>query len=1050
MTCSILVSAQIKSLSAKVLGINNLPLEFATISFKSSKLVSYTNTLGEFTLSIPLSPDTLIISHIGYNTLKIATNSMKDQNHVFNLEVSSAHLSEIIVNTGYESIPKERVTGSFKTIDNSLLNQIVSTNIFARLEGVSGIYFDRRNGNEILSIRGRSTLMADANVLVIVDNFPYDGDISNINPNDVESITVLKDAAAASIWGVRAGNGVIVITTKSGKINRESVLEFNTNYTLISKPDLHYAPSISSSDFIDLEMFLYDKKFYTSTINGTRKEIVSPAVEILLQRDAGVLSQNQAMEKLNQLKLKDSRTDFDKYFYQVGINQQYALSYKGGTSKYAYLFSFGWDKNRSSSVRNGNERLNLKFDNSLLLTKTINFQIAVNYSQINTENNNPGYFGIQPASKVLFPYASLIDQNSNYETIPKDYRLSYLSSLESLPLLDWYYRPLEELYLADNSSIQKDIRINTGLTYSIGKGINISAKYQHEIQDLQQQNFYSPNSYTARNLINLYTTRASGNFKLAVPLGGIQDRTYGELNSQSFRAQINYSKKWNLDSELNVIGGLEVRQKKSRTNAYRLFGFSEENLTFQMVNTSDLLPTFDNLRGNSRVPNGILLSDLTYRYVSYFGNATYSVFKKYNLTASARKDASNIFGVTANQKGVPLWSTGISWDIDKEKFYTNEIFPKIKVRVSYGFSGNVDHSLSALPTFTYASNSYMTGLYYANLYNPGNPELQWEKTSTLNIGVDMTSSRRISGTLDFFKKKGTNLIGQSPIDPTTGVTTPMGEFAFKGNVADMETYGFDLEINTQPFKGKVSVHSDILVNYSENKLTKYKTPLGTANSYVGIYNSVSPIEGNTLNGVYSFKFAGLDPKTGDPLGYFDGDISKNYQAILNSSVSTLKYHGSAIPRVFTSFRNSIAYNKFELSLNILGKWGYYFRKSTVNYNSLFTNWLGHEDYEKRWQKIGDEKTTNIPSLIYPNLSSRDTFYNGSEATVLPGDHIRLQNINLSYTLQHKKLKSPLKLYLYFNNLGMLWKANKAEIDPDYNNGGIPLPFSASAGCTFQL
>jgi TonB-linked SusC/RagA family outer membrane protein len=1045
-----IIYGQNRVISGKVLGADNSPLEFALVSLKNSQTSSYTNQNGEFTITQTQNVDTLTISHLGYETFRADVNRIGESNITFRLITQNASLNEVIVSTGYQYLPKERATGAFEVINNTALNRRVSTNILERLEGISGIYFDRRNGNENISIRGRSTLSADANVLIVVDNFPYDGDISNINPNDVENITVLKDAAAASIWGVKAGNGVIVITTKRGNFGRRSKLEVNLNYSLISRPDLYYAPVMSSTDFIEFEKFLYENKFHTSILNGARKDIVSPLIELLLQKDAGIISERDANQEIDRLKVQDVRRDFNKYFYQLGINQQYAINYRGGTPNFAYIFSLGWDKNRSSSIRNGNERINLRYENTVKISNKLEILLGVNYSQINSETNNPGLSGIQPASKVLYPYASLVSEDGTYKAIPKDYRSSYLSSLSDLPLQNWSYKPLEELNLANNSSKKNDLRIIAGLTFKVYEGLTLTAKYQNQNQFSHLENLISADSYTARNLINLYSTLTAGSLKLAIPIGGIQDNTYAVQNSQSFRTQINYSKKWHNFQEVSIITGYELRQRKSRSNTFRLFGYSDDNLTFQMVNTVDLLPTFDNLRGNSRIPNGILMSNHINRYISFFGNAGYSIRRKYNISASVRKDASNLFGVSANQKGVPLWSSGIAWDIDKEKFLNNNIITKLRLRLTYGFSGNVDQSISALPTFTYSNNSYMTGLYYANLYNPGNPDLRWEKTSTLNIGLDISTATRISGSFDFYKKYGIDLIGESPIDPTTGVTTPMGAFAFKGNVADMESYGFDFELHGKTIKGKLALNSDILINYTENKLTKYKTPLGTANSYVGLINSLSPIEGNSLNGVYSFKWAGLDGSTGDPVGIVEGNTSKNYQAILNSPVTTLNFHGSAIPLLFTSFRNTLSYKRAELSLNLVGKWMYFFRRSSINYNSLMTNWNGHKDYKNRWQNPGDEKYTNVPSLIYPNQSSRDSFYNGSEATIEKGDHIRIQDINFTYTLLNKRSVSPIKLYIYLNNIGIIWKANKAGLDPDYNDGGIPLPLSFSAGCSFQL
>jgi len=1049
-----IVDAQKNKLSGKVVDEGNIPLAFATISLKKSKQQTYSNEKGEFQILLSDQSDTLHITHVGYLPEKIHVSPFSSTPLIVNLKSDKENLlQEVVVSTGYQKLPKERATGAFENIDNEMLNRRVSTDIISRLEGVSGVYFDRRVGAMDISIRGRSTIMANDAPLVVLDNFPYDGDISNINPNDVESVTILKDAAAASIWGVRAGNGVIVVTTKKGTLNQRGKIEFTSNLTMVSKPDLYYAPTMNSSDFIDVEMMLYDKGYYNSTIDNVRKPIVSPVVEILLQRDSEKGSPEFAESKIDNLRFQDVRKDFQKHYYQLGVNQQYALNYRGGLESYKYIFSVGWDNNRSNEVRNGMQRLSLRSENSVKLFNKLNLELGLIYTQVTSQNNNPGIQGVQSGSKFLYPYASLIDSSGNYTEIPRDYRLSYLNSLNESQLLDWKYRPLEELILANNSGRQYDMRINTGINYQAFKGLDINVQYQYEAQIGSRRNYYTENTYTARNLINRYSQGSGATFKSSIPSGGIVDNSYANMYSYGLRSQFNYNHKWRIGNEINGIIGLEIRERRSSTNGYRVYGYDDENLTYQFVNLADLLPSYNNLAGSTRIPDGIFFSDNIFRFTSYFSNVGYLIKDKYNLSLSARKDASNLFGVASNQKGVPLWSSGISWQVNKEGFYKSEFLPRLKLRMTYGYNGNVDQTLSALPTLTYNNNAYITGLFFATLYNPGNPELRWEKSSHFNVGLDFRTKIRISGSVDYYFKRGKDLIGQSPVDPTTGVTTPTGSFAFKGNVADMKGSGVDIELNTLPITGVINLQTDVLINYTVNKITRYKMPLAAANAYVSLENYVTPFEGKPVSGVYSFGWAGLDPQTGDPMGFLDGEASKNYSEILNSKAETLIFHGSGVPTLYGNFRNTLTYKKFSISANLVGKFGYYFRRSSVNYNSLYSLWIGHSEFVNRWKQPGDEKHTNVPSMIYPNPAIRDTFYNGSSVTVEKGDHFRFQDINISYVISNRNsasLLSSVKVYAYFNNLGILWRANKSGLDPDFYKGGLPLPFSTSLGCTLSF
>ena len=990
----------------------------------------------------------LVVSGVNIETREVKVSGKADLgNVVVKLKVAEGE-EVVLVNTGYQNLPKERATGAFERISEKVINRSISTDILSRLEGISSIYFDRRSGGAALSIRGRSTIMANAEPLIVVDNFPYEGNINNINPNDIESVTILRDAAASSIWGVRAANGVIVITTKKGSYNTLPTLNFNANVTYGAKPDLYYAPAMSSADFIEVETFLFDKGFYNATINDIRKPIISPVVEILQRKQDGTLSSAAANEQINLLKANDVRKDFDTYFYRPAFKQQFALNYSGGSNKYNYLLSAGWDKNLSDLERNGLQRLTLQSQNNFKLSEKLRIQLGATYTSIKNENNNPGIQGIFPTSKSLYPYASLVNSDGQYALIPKDYRLSYLNTIQNTGLLDWGYRPLEELQISDRSTRQNDIRLTFGANYKIDPYLSAEIKYQYERQSALSENLYHQNSYTSRNLINLFSSFQGGLFTYHVPLGGILDRSFEEMNSHAGRFQTNYQRNWQKNHELTAIVGSEIRERRSVVNANRIYGYNDDKLTYQNVNLVDFIPTYENLRGSMQIPDGAALSDNILHFVSYYANAAYTFRDKYTVSVSGRKDASNLFGVAANQKGVPLWSSGLSWHLSKEDFYCYEALPHLKFRLTYGISGNVDNSLSALPTIAYYSNAYITGRPYAVLRSPRNSQLRWEKSAIFTMGFDFSlRSRYLYGSFDYYIKKGSDLIGQAPLEPTTGVTSNTGTFSYKGNIANMRGTGFDLELHSSPLKGKLGWQIDFMLNRTTNKITSYQVATSTANSYVGFGNLITPVEGNPVYGIYSYEWAGLDPITGNPQGYLNGEVSQDYVSILFNTLETLTFNGSAVPVWFGSLRNTLSFRNLSLSFNLMYKGGYFFRRSSLNYYNLFSTWQGHEDYSKRWQKRGDELYTTMPSLIYPNSPFRDNFYNNSSALVEKGDHIRFKDINISYSFKTKSnyFKS-IQLYTYMNNIAMVWKTNKVGLDPDYYNGGFPVPFSVSVGC----
>ena len=245
-------------LRGKVTDTSGQTLQGATIRVKGENNLMITDKNGEFKFD-NISPNAIIqVSFIGYKTKEITTGNNSGFLTII-LDADNSKLDAVsIVSTGYQTLPKERATGSFSVVNNELLNRRISTNVIDRLEGiVPGLIFNRNTAASStgidISIRGHSTLFANDQPLIVVDNFPYDGDINSINPNDVESITILKDAAAASIWGVKSGNGVIVITTKHGSKNGKMVLEINSNVTIGNKPNLFYSPNfLDASDFINV------------------------------------------------------------------------------------------------------------------------------------------------------------------------------------------------------------------------------------------------------------------------------------------------------------------------------------------------------------------------------------------------------------------------------------------------------------------------------------------------------------------------------------------------------------------------------------------------------------------------------------------------------------------------------------------------------------------------------------------------------------------------------------------------------------------------------
>jgi TonB-linked SusC/RagA family outer membrane protein len=1013
---------------------NQFPVIGALLLLKKSHTRAVTNANGNATISVTATADTLIISHIAFETKSIALQAGNATPLIITLQENTQQLQEVTVSTGYQTLPKERATGSFAQPDKELFEGRVSTDVISKLDGItSGLLFNKDPSTGTgLHIRGYSTINANASPLIVVDNFPYDGDITNINPNDVADVSILKDAAAASIWGARAGNGVIVITTKKGKFNQPLQVSLNANLTITGKPNLNYNRSfLNSNDFIDLEQTLFTKGFYDADLTNPEYPVVSPVVEILAKQRAGTLSATDATHQINALRSLDVRKDLKKYFYQGLVNQQYALNLNGGSRNTAYTMSVGYDKDVSNAVGNSNNRITL---NTLGLFKPIpNLEITggINYTQSKTYSNsivNSISSGGQ-YSKSICPYAQLADAAGNPLPVIKNYRDSFVLAAPGMGLLNWQYYPLVEKNLPDNTTDLYDTRLRGGLKYTLIPGLSLEGIYQYDRGNNEQRNYYSPETYTVRNLVNRYTDITTAPFTNNIPKGGILSGNSNEYVSTNGRLQANFNRNFGLHS-ITALAGVEQREVTGKINDDNtLYGYSPSTDAYQPV----LYNTYYTLypSGGATIPNNFYLDHTSNRYRSYFGNASYSYTEKYTLSASARMDQANLFGVKTNDKSVPLWSIGGKWTISKERLYAIHWLPSLSLRATYGYSGNLLNNGTAYTTATFYTSYNIRYPSFYQITSPGNPQLTWEKIGMSNIGIDFaTTQNRISGSLEYFHKNGKDLIGTEPVPSSTGFTTTTL------NYANMKGQGIDLVLNTRNIQGRFQWNTCLLLSYATDKITRYNG---------GSSLSTTIVPGRPVEALYSYRWAGLDPANGDPQGYdIAGKLSKDYSTLLLVSAQQMAYSGRATPNIFGGMSNTFSYQHFSLAVNVSYKFGYYFLRNSVNYYNLLYSWQGNTEYSRRWQKSGDEKITNVPSLpALPANSTRDQFYASSQALVTNGNHIRLQDILLSYDLNkaqwpHLPL-SHVQISLYASNLGLIWRANHYGIDPDYQQAAYLPP-----------
>ncbi|MDR2273699.1 MAG: SusC/RagA family TonB-linked outer membrane protein [Sphingobacterium sp.] len=1010
-----------------------------TIKSKGNDAVVSTGAGGKFKIVVTNLPDTLLVSSVGYETKAVPVSDLSTALDI-RLHSRTNYLDEVnVINTGYQTVKPNEINGSVVSLGKKELNEQSGTNILDRLKNMSsGLAFTtgKSNGNPQnstnINIRGLSTINGPLDPLIVLDNFIYEGDIDNINPNDVENVSILKDAAAASIWGARAGNGVIVITTKRGKFNQPLKVGFNSNILISQKPNLYYYPQMPSSDYIAVEKFLFDKGYFDNQINTKPYSALTPAVDLFLRNRNGQITAGEMSEQIDRLKSTDIRDSYSKYFFKAGITQQQAVNINGGSEKHNYILSAAYDQS-SDDTYAAFRKINLKTDQSFRPLKRLTITTGIYFTKSTGKSGSPGYNSMSAGNRRPV-YLDFENPDGTAASIPFLYREAYTDTVGDGKLLDWKYYPKDDYKYNTTVRKQQEIYANAGLNYRPLDYLNIDVKYQYQNQTSDAENLAELQSYYARNMINSFSqlNHSTGIVKYIIPLGGIKSLNTQLSQSHTFRGQVNFEKTWGRH-KVSAIVGAEMRQAQQTGSGNILYGYNSDPLTGMNLDYINDYPNFITQNTQSISSNSTLV-DAVQRFVSNYANASYSFADRYLVSASLRKDGSNIFGANTNDRWKPLWSAGLGWNISKEQFYCFGWLPELKLTATYGHSGNVDLSRFALPVALFASNA-ITGFRFGRISTLNNPELKWEQASQLNLRLNFSLKDQVlAGSIEYYYKKGTDLYGNTPYDYTTwGRNSEIVK-----NVASMRGKGVDVILNSINIDRQIRWTSSLLFSRNMSRTTAYYSS-GYQIMTTSRGTSITPFVGQPLYAVAAYRWGGLD-MAGNPQGYYQGNLSTDYDKINAETYSqgingNVVYKGSAVPVYFGSLVNTLQWKQFSASLNIGYKLGYYLFKPSISYSALVERGVGHSDFVKRWQNPGDELSTSVPSFIYPVNSMRDAFYATSEVNVIKGDHVRLNYVNLSYTflLNKNGQNSPLskiQLYVIASNLGMLWRANKAGIDPD--------------------
>jgi len=1021
----------------------------ATVSVKGTLIATMTDETGTFVLDNIKENAILIISGVNVETFEVEVKGQKNLG-TLKAQTKISRDEEVVVeaNTGYYSKQPNEINGAVVVIDNKTLNQQIQPDILKRLDGVaSGVAFNNKHNNNPqsdlgITIRGLSTINGPLNPLVVLDNFIYEGDIRNINPADIESVTILKDAAATSIYGATGGNGVIVLTSRKGKFNQPLKVEVNTSVTFSPKPDLNSLPAISPSDYIDVEQFLYRKGFYDDIVNYNYyyHYPVTPALQTFINTSNGMLSPEDSAAAINLLKSHNIKNDYENFFYSPQLVQQYSLGLSGGSENNAFNASIGYNGN-NGSLQELYNKLNIRIANVFRPLPHLQVDVSAWYTNAKSVSGAPASVNI---SGKEVPYLALADSRGKPVPVASLYDQSYIDTVGEGKLLNWNYYPLDDYKHNKSTSNTEELIADIGIEYQILKGLNLSLKYQYEKQSVLTNQLSDTASFATRDLINRFTQidPLSGDISYVVPLGSILALYNESTGSTNLRGQLNFNHVWKQHS-LAALFGAEQRQIITGSQSNTIYGYNKDPLTSAAIDNVNEYPTY--VDGSYQViPGAPTLTSTTDRFISLYSNVSWLFKNRYSLSWSGRKYGANIFGANTNDQWKPLWSAGIGWVLSREKFYNSKKLPYLRLKATYGYSGNVDLSKTSSP-LAFVSTDYNTNLPFTRISTLNNPDLRWEQNKQINMGVEFSAfGQRIHGEMDYYLKKGTDLYGNTPYDYTTwGATNEIVK-----NVASIKGHGIDINIQTVNIKKRLVWSTDLIVSLNKTKTTAYYTSdAENGISLLGGGNSITPVIGKPLYAIAAYKWEGLT-NTGDPQGYLDGKPTTDYKTIINdamqkglSSSSTI-YIGPAIPVTSGSVINTFNYKGFELSINLDVRLGYYFRKPTLSYTALFYNGVGTSDFDKRWKKPGDELITQVPSLVYtdyPQFSQRDQFYGNASINVLKADNIQIRYINVSYQPQSKnQFLKHARIFANISNLGIIWRANKQALDPDYPASLSPL------------
>jgi len=1055
----------------KVVDEQGKPLRGATIRLHRGKkdgsaITAETDENGVFVLSNMSDGAIIQISHVGFRSkeIKVAADL-----GLITLERDANELDEVnvTVNTGYQTLSRERSAGAFAKPDMGILAaRSGTTNVVQRLDGlIPGLVINNSssptgNGSiryapsaSSILIRGLNTINSNRDPLIVLNGVPIPlDDVGKINPNDVADITVLKDATSASIWGAKAANGVIVITTKKGVSQDAIKISYDGFINFKGKPGIEKLNMLNSQQFIEAAMAVFDPQLNNyNTISHPITGGIAPIMPhetILYNLDK--LSQQQVDSKLAQLAGQDGLGQVKDLFYRNEVLTNHSLSINGGRDKYKFYGSGTYTGQLNSIPKDKNNTYGINLRQDFQFNKWLKVYLITDF----TNNDVSSLNYVQPSGAFL-PYVLFKNQDGSNADLSWLYRDDKTRmDYEQKSGVDLRYNPLDEVNRGRNTQMTNSGRVNSGVTVNLVKDLRYEGVFSFDktfikyIGDLDQDN------YTVRSELASFTPLDGSEPYL--PKTGGQHTVRNDLNKNwTVRNQLVYDRTWrdNLH-QLVLLAGQEAQEQFRGTSSSVVRGYDSQLLSYTFLDYEMLAKGVNNVvmpnnLGNSSLyPDYFDESESRTRVSSYYANSGYTYANKYTLNLATRVDKSNLFGKDKSAQNKPVWSAGLSWQLGKEKFMRAlTAVDMLVLRASYGLTGNSPNVGTAASKDILRALFASEGVLYPegaglSIITPSNSKLTWETTKNLNFGADFSLLKgRLHGALDVYHKKTENMIGNMPVNSLSGYSN------ITGNAGSMTNSGIDLVLNSVNIRtGNFKWSTALNLGYNKNKITKVNryAPISRGETLI----STAYVQDYPAFAIFAYDYAGLD-KEGDPqIRLSDGTITKELGV---AKVEDMKFMGTYQPKWSGGFSNLLAYRCLTFSMNAVYNLGHVMRRdvntlyggrglvSDVSNNGMFSGNVNAE-FANRWKKTGDEAFTAIPAYTRaPVAGNRGDmgYYMHADRNVIDASYVKLRDITLAYRVPAnllEKLKiNDVTLRMQVSNI-MLWKANDRGIDPEFMNG----------------